>query len=227
MIRPDSQERQDIGLATECIACGCCVSSCTMCHYHEGLRRPRGPEPRLHPAGRQPRRTVSADGSTARWSPATTAGPNSTARRFAPKISAERAPSSTSSAWRSSTLRHEPEPAKIVVPEAPPLLAPAVDRRTFLTQMGVGVLGVGSALVLGAVATGTAVGPALSKTPKQWVPVAPWSNIQARRRHHRADEVRNQERLLHRSRSPCPSWSRAPETRSSALTLPARTWAAS
>lgn len=39
-IRPDSQERKDIGLSTECIACGCCVSSCTMCHYHDGYAGP-------------------------------------------------------------------------------------------------------------------------------------------------------------------------------------------
>ena len=48
-------------------------------------------------------------------------------------------------------LKHyarEPEPAKQELPEAPPILAPALDRRTFLTQLGVGVLGAGSALVL-------------------------------------------------------------------------------
>ena len=33
-IRPDSRERKDIGLSTECIACGCCVSSCTMMFHH-------------------------------------------------------------------------------------------------------------------------------------------------------------------------------------------------
>jgi len=34
IIRPDSKERKDIGLSTECIACGCCVSSCTMMYHH-------------------------------------------------------------------------------------------------------------------------------------------------------------------------------------------------
>jgi succinate dehydrogenase / fumarate reductase iron-sulfur subunit len=34
IIRPDSKEREDIGLSTECIACGCCVSSCTMMYHH-------------------------------------------------------------------------------------------------------------------------------------------------------------------------------------------------
>jgi len=40
IIRPDSRERQAIGLATECIACGCCVSSCTMANYHEDYAGP-------------------------------------------------------------------------------------------------------------------------------------------------------------------------------------------
>jgi succinate dehydrogenase / fumarate reductase iron-sulfur subunit len=40
VIRPDAGERQAIGLATECIACGCCVSSCTMVNYHDGYAGP-------------------------------------------------------------------------------------------------------------------------------------------------------------------------------------------
>ena len=33
-IRPTSRERQTIGLNTECIACGSCVSACTMMHWN-------------------------------------------------------------------------------------------------------------------------------------------------------------------------------------------------
>ncbi|MEJ2724540.1 MAG: succinate dehydrogenase iron-sulfur subunit [Deltaproteobacteria bacterium] len=40
VIRPDSKERRAIGLATECIACGCCVSSCTMANYHDDYAGP-------------------------------------------------------------------------------------------------------------------------------------------------------------------------------------------
>ncbi|MBU0544523.1 MAG: Rieske 2Fe-2S domain-containing protein [Proteobacteria bacterium] len=40
VIRPDSKERNLIGLATECIQCGCCVSSCTMVNYHENYAGP-------------------------------------------------------------------------------------------------------------------------------------------------------------------------------------------
>jgi succinate dehydrogenase / fumarate reductase iron-sulfur subunit len=42
IIRPDSREREDIGLSTECIACGCCVSSCTMAHWHKDYMGPAG-----------------------------------------------------------------------------------------------------------------------------------------------------------------------------------------
>ncbi len=40
IIRPDSRERQAIGLSTECITCGCCMSSCTMSNYHESYAGP-------------------------------------------------------------------------------------------------------------------------------------------------------------------------------------------
>ena len=40
IIRPDSKERRIIGLATECIQCGCCVSSCTMVNYHDSYAGP-------------------------------------------------------------------------------------------------------------------------------------------------------------------------------------------
>ena len=40
VIRPDTPERVDIGMATDCIACGCCVSSCTMVDNHDGYCGP-------------------------------------------------------------------------------------------------------------------------------------------------------------------------------------------
>lgn len=40
IIPPDTQARIDIGMATDCIACGCCVSSCTMVNHHEGYAGP-------------------------------------------------------------------------------------------------------------------------------------------------------------------------------------------
>jgi succinate dehydrogenase / fumarate reductase iron-sulfur subunit len=40
IIRPDSKEREAIGSATECIACGCCVSACSMAHGHKDYLGP-------------------------------------------------------------------------------------------------------------------------------------------------------------------------------------------
>ena len=40
IIKPDNKFRVDIGMATDCIACGCCVSSCTMVNNHEGYAGP-------------------------------------------------------------------------------------------------------------------------------------------------------------------------------------------
>src|SRR2546421_9076972 len=39
-IPPDAPEREEIRIATDCIACGCCVSSCTMVHHHEDYAGP-------------------------------------------------------------------------------------------------------------------------------------------------------------------------------------------
>lgn len=40
IIPPNARERKAIGLATECIACGCCVSSCTMAYWHKDYLGP-------------------------------------------------------------------------------------------------------------------------------------------------------------------------------------------
>ncbi len=40
VIKPDDKARVDIGMATDCIACGCCVSSCTMVNHHAGYAGP-------------------------------------------------------------------------------------------------------------------------------------------------------------------------------------------
>ena len=40
LIKPDNPKRVSIGMSTDCIACGCCVSSCTMVNHHEGYAGP-------------------------------------------------------------------------------------------------------------------------------------------------------------------------------------------
>jgi len=171
IIRPDSPERTDIGLATECIACGCCVSSCTMCHYHEGY---------AGPAALNRAFTLLADSRDGLFEPRLERALESCYNCRTEFNCTEVCPKNISGTRaikyiQRLALKHyalEAKPKKLAAPEAPPLLVPALDRRTFLTQLGVGVLGAGSALVLGTVAAGTMIGPTLAKAPKQWVAVS-------------------------------------------------------
>src|SRR5439155_20829274 len=40
LIPPDAPEREEIRLATDCIACGCCVSNCTKVHNDDDYAGP-------------------------------------------------------------------------------------------------------------------------------------------------------------------------------------------
>ncbi len=173
-IRPDSQERLDIGQATECIACGCCVSSCTMCHYHEGY---------AGPAALNRAFTLladSRDGLFAERLERTLASCYNCRTEFnctevCPKgISGTRAIKYIQRlALKHYKDRPRPEEtAPVLEPTAPPADMGEPDRRTFVRQVGAGILGLGAVLVVGGVATTAAVGPTLLKPPKIWLPVA-------------------------------------------------------
>jgi succinate dehydrogenase / fumarate reductase iron-sulfur subunit len=176
IIRPDSPERTDIGLATECIACGCCVSSCTMCHYHDGY---------AGPAALNRAFTLLADSRDGLFEPRLERALESCYNCRTEFNCTEVCPKNISGTRaikyiQRLGLKHyagASKPEKLAEPEVPPVVVPAIDRRAFLTQLGVGVLGAGSALVLGAVATGTMIGPTLAKAPKQWVPLSALDNI--------------------------------------------------
>ena len=173
IIRPDSTERQDIGMATECIACGCCVSSCTMCHYHDGY---------AGPASLNRAFTLLADSRDGLFQPRLSAVLEScyncrtefNCTEVCPKgISATRAIKHIQRLalkHRKAALGPEAEAASPTPTPLPP--RPPMDRRTFLRQAGIGVLGLGAALALAGVVAGSAVGPALRGTPKMWVPAA-------------------------------------------------------
>jgi succinate dehydrogenase / fumarate reductase iron-sulfur subunit len=168
-IRPDSQERRDIGGATECIACGCCVSSCTMVHHHEGY---------AGPAALNRAFTLLADSRDGLFEPRLERALESCYSCRTEFNCTEVCPKNISGTRAIKYIQllalkqKAPQEETPVVVETPALVVPAVDRRTFLTQMGVGALGIGTALALGAVAAGTAIGPTWTKTPKQWVPLA-------------------------------------------------------
>lgn len=171
-IRPDSRERQDIGQATECIACGCCVSSCTMFHYHEDYAGPAALN-RAFTLLADSRDNLFAERMNQVLSSCYNCRTEFNCTEVCPKnISGTRAIKYIQRLalkhCRDKTLELTPEPAAAPVPA--PEAGKTIDRRGFLRQIGVGVLGLGSVLALGGVLATTTVGPSLAKAPRQWVP---------------------------------------------------------
>ncbi len=175
-IRPDSKERRDIGReATECIACGCCVSSCTMVHYHQDY---------AGPAALNRAFTLladSRDGLFAERLDRILASCYHCRTEFNCTEVCPKGISSTRAIKYIQRLglihcQDKPRPGTpAAVPETPPVTA--TDRRTFLRQMGVGILGAASIIALGGIAATTAVSPGLLRASRLWVPVAPLSRI--------------------------------------------------
>jgi succinate dehydrogenase / fumarate reductase iron-sulfur subunit len=179
IIPPDSPEREEIRVATDCIACGCCVSSCTMCHYHEDY---------AGPAALARAFSLLADHRDAWFEPRLACAlascydcrteVNCTA--VCPKnISSTRAIKYI----QRLALTHREDRSKAQASE-PAKAAPSgrclgaeMDRATFLRQVGVGLLGAGTALALGGVAAVTALGPTFGKTPARWIPLAKLSQL--------------------------------------------------
>jgi len=175
-IRPDSKERRDIGReATECIACGCCVSSCTMVHYHEDYAGPAALN-RVFTLLADSRDGLFAERLERALASCYHCRTEFNCTEVCPKgISSTRAIKYI----QRLALTHfkdkpRPEQPK-AVPDTPPVAS--TDRRTFLRQVGVGLLGAASIMVVGGVAATTAVSPSLVKTSRLWVPVAPLSQI--------------------------------------------------
>jgi len=178
IIRPDSRERQDIGMATDCIACGCCVSSCTMCHYHERY---------AGPAALNRAFTLLADSRDGLFDERLNRVLAScyhcrtefNCTEVCPKgISGTRAIKYI----QRLALRHikgQPEPIEAEQHAVAPLPSGAreMDRRAFFRTTGIGLLGMCLALGVGGVATTAFVGPSLVRKPKFWVPVASLSSL--------------------------------------------------
>lgn len=179
IIRPDSRERQAIGLSTECIACGCCVSSCTMANYHESYA---GPAP-LNRAF-----TLLMDSRDALYEPRMDRVLQScyncrtefNCTEVCPKdISCTRAIKYIQRLAVKEPFRPASQPAaqpQAVAVEPPPheithVAAEAHDmsRRSFLSKLTFGV-GAVSTLTVGGVLASTFVGPAIRNKPVQWIP---------------------------------------------------------
>jgi succinate dehydrogenase / fumarate reductase iron-sulfur subunit len=172
IIRPDSKERKDIGLSTECIACGCCVSSCTMMHHHPEY---------LGPAALNRAFTLLADSRDGLY--------DQRLNRIMPscyncrlefnctdvcpkEISPTRAIKyiqrcALKEPFRKpDSIRAAAEDLSVIEELAPQ--EPEFSRRRFLKRVTYG-LGAATAMALGGVLASATIGPSIRKAPKQWL----------------------------------------------------------
>jgi len=179
IIRPDSPERQAIGLATECIACGCCVSSCTMANYHQSYAGP-APLNRAFTLLMDSRDGLFEERMDRVLASCYNCRTEFNCTEVCPKeISCTRAIKyiqrlAVQNRWRD----RKPLPAPVAAARAEMARLPAapaesgngpeISRRRFLTGLTVGI-GAVSTLLVGGVLSAAFVGPALRSQPPQWI----------------------------------------------------------
>ena len=192
-IKPDTQARIDIGMATDCIACGCCVSSCTMVNNHEGY---------AGPAALNRAFTLLADERDALFEPRLTRALESCYNGRTEFNCTEVCPKSISGTRAIKYIQRlavknlkslkplEPHPAELnPAPTAPKpmsdvpcschskqqeaLNTSVCARRAFI----MGAVGLGSVAVLGDVLGVASVAPTLEKQPAQWVDLTEIKNL--------------------------------------------------
>ncbi|MEG2172456.1 MAG: 2Fe-2S iron-sulfur cluster-binding protein [Desulfovibrionaceae bacterium] len=189
-IKPDDPMRVAIGMSTDCIACGCCVSSCTMVNLHEGY---------AGPAALTRAFTLLADSRDALFEPRLTRALDSCyncrtefnctevcpkqisgtrAIKFIQRLALKHCKSLKPLEAHPAETRpsvpcphEEPQPCACHTPVQP---EPAcASRRAFI----MGAVGLGSITVLGGVTGVAAVAPTLEKRPLQWVDVIAEADI--------------------------------------------------
>jgi len=186
IIRPDSRERQAISLSTECIACGCCVSSCTMVNYHEDY---------AGPAALNRAFTLlmdSRDGLYRQRMSRVLASCYHCRTEFnctevcPKKISSTRAIKYIQRLALKEMRQIKDmdfKPRREAVASEPPKdagcdggLTGDIARRTFLKRITLG-LGAASVLFMGGILAPAFVGTSMRQTPKRWVPVEKMENL--------------------------------------------------
>jgi len=183
VIRPDSRERQAIGQATECIACGCCVSSCTMVNYHDGYAGPASLN-RAFTLLMDSRDGLYEERMTRVLQSCYNCRTEFNCTEVCPKeISCTRAIKYIQRLAIKEPFRApKRQPTHVMVPmkqvKAPGRpterygVVPAedIDRRRFLTAVTLGI-GAMCTFGIGGVFASAFVGPTLHKKPAQWVPI--------------------------------------------------------
>lgn len=179
-IAPDAPEREEIRLATDCIACGCCVSSCTMVNDHEDY---------AGPAALTRAYSLLADSRDALLGPRLAAALHSCHDCRTEANCTEVCPKGISPTRAIKFIQRMALTTGIDQPEDAleskgldvdkPLLLERIDRATFLKGAGVALLGASVAAALGGVAAVTTVGPAPATKTDRWIPVAKMSELPA------------------------------------------------
>ena len=187
MITPAAKERVDIGMATDCIACGCCVSSCTMVNNHEGY---------AGPAALNRAFTLLADTRDALFVPRLTRALDSCYNCRTEFNCTEVCPKHISGTYAIKyiqrlalthllNIRLPQHPVELLPPKPAPEKTEAPccchkrgdtdpSRRSFL-KCTAGIVGVGVLASLTTILGVSSVAPTLRDKPKQWVAAGPLS----------------------------------------------------
>jgi succinate dehydrogenase / fumarate reductase iron-sulfur subunit len=181
-IPPDSRERRAIGLATECIACGCCVSSCTMVNHHGSY---------AGPAALNRAFTLLMDSRDGLYEQrmdqilqscyhcrtefnCTEVCPKKISSTRAIKYIQRLALKAVTSATRGESP--DLDRLKASLPERADETADDMARRTFLKRITYG-LGAASALVIGYTLASAFIGTSMRQAPKKWVRLEKMENL--------------------------------------------------
>lgn len=190
IIPPDSNERKIIGLSTECISCGCCVSACTMINYHDDY---------LGPAALTRAFTLLFDSRDGLYDQriervldscyncrteinCTEVCPKRISPTRAIKYIQRLAFRDISKFSESKKLKLDggqfalSQPCQVFRQNGLQETTDDITRRTFLKRVTCG-LGAITALCLGGIFSSAAIGPAMQDTPPQWVLVENMDNL--------------------------------------------------
>ena len=174
IIRPDSRERRDISSSTECIACGLCVSSCTMAHWHKDYLGP-GALNRAFTLLADSRDGLHEERLAKVLQACYYCRSEFNCTEVCPKeISPTRAIKYIQRLAAKEVFRHQPrdlgvEEAVQAIAEHPEI-GEELSRRRFLSRAIFG-LGAATALTLGGLLTAAALAPSMRERPRKWVRV--------------------------------------------------------
>src|SRR5688500_2923757 len=176
LIPHDAPERAEIRIATDCIACGCCVSSCTMMDHHPDYAGPAALA-RAYALIADGRDGLQRERLAAALPACHHCRTETNCTEVCPKgISPTRA---IKYIQRVGLIRREEEPREGAAPAEPAFSTPPqkIDRATFLRHAGVATLGAAAAVTVGGVAAISAIAPEDRGASRNWVPLAQMSAL--------------------------------------------------